>query len=392
MDTQRINLPPSSGARITTALGGLFSATAGPLLPDNIAFKSLNKMWRSQSSEDLRRTAMVAAQRESHHSPQYDVPMVPPPRGSSPFKVFNRATAYSGYSTLPSQPVTNGNGYHNAEQKNKLIPDILKVGKKFMKKLPSFDTDEMVGSDGDQGRRSSNDSMQQGVNVIDTNGLYHDEPDDTPNYEDSQDLESTISKLRSLLSERESVENDDSGTRDSDDDQDAPGDEDDDDKVTALKASDLPTDGRLILDVRIAETEMVQIAGNSNKDNQSIEGPPSLLDANLSNVHPAVVPLEEGYALFCIRYNGIYLEQLPASNRFRYVLQPRLVKRRFKEFINLQLALEANQRLRNVVRTIKGPSKWTGIALTKQGVADNETKRYLIKTVNHNVGQQVRVI
>ena len=31
--------------------GGLFSATAGPLLPDNIAFKSFNKMWRSSSQE-----------------------------------------------------------------------------------------------------------------------------------------------------------------------------------------------------------------------------------------------------------------------------------------------------------------------------------------------------
>ena len=33
--------------------GGLFSATAGPLLPDNLAFKSFNKMWRSTSREDL---------------------------------------------------------------------------------------------------------------------------------------------------------------------------------------------------------------------------------------------------------------------------------------------------------------------------------------------------
>ena len=32
--------------------GGLFSATAGPLLPDNIAFKSFNKMWRSTDIGD----------------------------------------------------------------------------------------------------------------------------------------------------------------------------------------------------------------------------------------------------------------------------------------------------------------------------------------------------
>ena len=39
--------------KISVALGGLFSATAGPLLPDNIAFKSFNKMWKTSSSEDL---------------------------------------------------------------------------------------------------------------------------------------------------------------------------------------------------------------------------------------------------------------------------------------------------------------------------------------------------
>ena len=32
--------------------GGLFSATAGPLLPDNLAFKPFNKMWRSQSQDN----------------------------------------------------------------------------------------------------------------------------------------------------------------------------------------------------------------------------------------------------------------------------------------------------------------------------------------------------
>jgi hypothetical protein len=32
--------------------GGLFSATAGPLLPSNIAFKPFNKMWRSPSQDN----------------------------------------------------------------------------------------------------------------------------------------------------------------------------------------------------------------------------------------------------------------------------------------------------------------------------------------------------
>ena len=32
--------------------GSLFSATAGPLLPDNIAFLPFNKMWKSPSKEN----------------------------------------------------------------------------------------------------------------------------------------------------------------------------------------------------------------------------------------------------------------------------------------------------------------------------------------------------
>ena len=39
------------GGKISQALGGLFSATAGPLLPHNIAFKPLNKMWKSPSHD-----------------------------------------------------------------------------------------------------------------------------------------------------------------------------------------------------------------------------------------------------------------------------------------------------------------------------------------------------
>ena len=33
--------------------GGLFSSTAGPLLPDNMAFKPLNKIWKSSSTESF---------------------------------------------------------------------------------------------------------------------------------------------------------------------------------------------------------------------------------------------------------------------------------------------------------------------------------------------------
>ncbi len=40
------------------------------------------------------------------------------------------------------------------------------------------------------------------------------------------------------------------------------------------------------------------------------------------------------------------------------MIHSRLVKRRFKEFLNLQRSLEANSKLRMALKGIKGPNKW----------------------------------
>lgn len=47
------------------SLGSLFSGTAGPLLPENIAFQSFNKMWRSPSSENMDVTTDLIGRKNS---------------------------------------------------------------------------------------------------------------------------------------------------------------------------------------------------------------------------------------------------------------------------------------------------------------------------------------
>ena len=80
--------------------------------------------------------------------------------------------------------------------------------------------------------------------------------------------------------------------------------------------------------------------------------------------------------IYCVHYDGIYLQPVtppggaPSSNgsssasngwkSFRYIVQPRVVKRRFKEFINLESRLEANSKLGPLVRDqqLERPTTW----------------------------------
>lgn len=83
--------------------------------------------------------------------------------------------------------------------------------------------------------------------------------------------------------------------------------------------------------------------------------------------------LEDTYPLYCIHYDGIYLEPTsseaiasiatnnnnprPISNSFKYIVQQRIVNRRFREFLNLQSRLEGNQKLKTLVKAIKGKGR-----------------------------------
>ncbi len=342
----------------------------------------------------------------SPRTPTFDTPSLPPPTRGSSFRVFNRSSIYTGYSTLPTQPpltsLSPGGGAKNGHdlpqqlqqqqqhnRRNK-INNILRAGKRLMRKLPSLDDDG--------GPEVAETLPPAYANSGDINGspsfLREEEEQDegiSPHYEDSEDLESAIFKLRALLSEKESSEDgeaekkeededektvkieDEKEEKDSEKEEEKEGEEEEPDGVgggggggvSALKASDMPMDGRLIINVRVPETEVVDYFG----DHQEIPSPSAESD--------------EGAVLYCIRYEGIYLEQLPSSSsssgggtRFRYVLQPRLVRRTFREFLNLQASLEGSPRLRGAVRGVKGPGKWINMSYSKQTGPGLESKRY----------------
>ena len=90
-------------------LGGLFSATAGPLLPDNIAFQPFNKMWKSNSTDSL--SKMASVNQETAFAPEYSgfTPSGSVSYNPSPVKevtrpsVLRRNSAKAFYSNLLSR-------------------------------------------------------------------------------------------------------------------------------------------------------------------------------------------------------------------------------------------------------------------------------------------------
>ncbi len=402
--------PPTAAAspgpgRISSALSGLFSSTAGPLLPENIAFKSFNKMWRSQSSEDIRREA--AGQVPLQGSPPAETP--PPVRGST-FRMFGRSSGHnhnhSGYSSIPTHPVDSpgqispsrrGQRSSNSSNNNtKILPDFLRMGKKIMRKLPSFEDSNDPSVDNGSYHSTAEVSMSSGE-VAPTSvpgGTLLAEEELSPRYEDSSDLETTISKLRALLSEKETTEE----KQEEEGDEDSGGNRKESSsssssnsssRVMALRASDMPSDGRLILNVRVPGVEVIRFSSSSSSfrtSHQASGGSDVPGNGGNGGTSAPVGPFQDGYPVYRIRYEGIYLEQMPSSNpgagsRFRYVLQPRLVCRRFKEFLNLQVSLESNPKLRGVARGIKGPNKLLSMPFAKQSGTGMEARRYMYCTL-----------
>ena len=139
--------------------GTLFSGTAGPLLPGNTAFQSFNNLWQSPSTESL----------------------------SLPYETSS-ATQDSGKSCLQSTL------RRLSIQHEPLIYNPFWVKKPQRKKSNSLDLGKAV--------------PQMGFTLkTQTFDFIHDseEEEDSLNYEDNEDLESTISKLRQLLADKDST-------------------------------------------------------------------------------------------------------------------------------------------------------------------------------------------
>jgi hypothetical protein len=169
-------------------------------------------------------------------------------------------------------------------------------------------------------------------------------------YEDNSDLAATISKLRTLLAEREVS---DCSSNESDKDHSAVV-----RRPTNLECSlDHPREGRVVRNVSIPKIE-------------------SLLPAEDKDSHTSAGRFDEAGHHYCINYDGIYLEPTsPTSSDYQYVVKRREVKRKFKEFLNLQLRLEDHPNLRGVIKGIKGPNKWLNLPFAKHSEQNLEIRR-----------------
>jgi hypothetical protein len=117
------------------------------------------------------------------------------------------------------------------------------------------------------------------------------------------------------------------------------------------------------------------------------------------------LPLEGQHSIYCITYDGIYTaissrttataaisDGATQQKDSRLVLKSRLVRRRFREFMQLHGQLETNENtaIAQAMRSIRGPSKWLNLPfsrLDQNTVAHRQIflERYLQQLCRSNV-------
>lgn len=347
-----------NSGNISTVLGGLISSTAGPLLPDNMSlcYHPLNKMWQSPVVEvkkdfpdSLFRKTIVEGVKIQHKN--------------KPLSRSKSTDAMSPVDPLKLRDVSIGEElYENALlTEGELVPKRKSSGNvKKLVKTRSFDTgsiaiesitDDIFGGNFD--KRSSTSSLTlEGSQTEEKSG--ENQGDVSPVYEEPEDFATTIAKLRSLLQQRESSSTLSDKSVRSIDSQSAVPSMDRSDSSNKSKdldngsfdsqvACDVPSDGRLFMNVCIPKTEL----------------------STDSNGCP--------YVLYSIQYDGIYMikDQNNQEDEPELILQTTITKRRFQEFLNLHSRLEENNNLKAALRGIKGPSKWLNLPFS--GKTDEST-------------------
>ena len=349
---------PMPSGKISTALGGLFSATAGPLLPSNIAFKSFNKMWRSQSSDECSacRPDSPSSGPQSlilpQQSPTKEAATATPPKAKAKRKkkLLQRFPSFDLDDVIDGRLPSLGDIYSYSQQRRRRHS--LTSGEVTPPRKSLFKPASEEASDGkSKSLRLTNGGLDHSFpqplvfrrSFDANNGIDDDNDDVSPNYEDADDLESSITKLRALLSDRHDKSDDDEGEEVV---------EEEEENVKVLET--LPSDGRLVLNVSIPEAEL----GRSED-----EQPCSLGGGGADD--------RSNPPLYRVRYEGIYLDGDDGNG---YFVQPRSVRRRFKEFLNLQMRLEEQPKLRPLVRAIKGqPNKWLSLPFIVSGRQDEQS-------------------
>ncbi|KAG1701295.1 Sorting nexin-19 [Nymphon striatum] len=100
--------------------------------------------------------------------------------------------------------------------------------------------------------------------------------------------------------------------------------------------------------------------------------------------------LNQSYTIYCIQYLGWYM--VPCSSEttdadggyfvvdgMRYVQKQAVVRRRFREFVNLQTRLEANPHLKWYLKGIKGPNKYLNSPFSNMAKHTVEQRRVFLQ-------------
>ncbi|CAG0918917.1 unnamed protein product [Notodromas monacha] len=185
---------------------------------------------------------------------------------------------------------------------------------------------------------SSPTSAKESLADISTKDMSPD-----PEYEDFPDMETAITKLRAMLAQKTS--GDQSSSIDSQDSA----------KPFPDKQQSLLVEPVLLDNISIIDTETKKDFSNNS------------------------------YTLYCIRYDVYHwpIKVLESGEKIGdpegMELRRAVVKRRFREFLNFQLRLESNPRLKHALRGLKGPSKWVNSPFGKNEESTVTARRQLLE-------------
>ncbi|KAK7086619.1 hypothetical protein SK128_026148 [Halocaridina rubra] len=243
-------------------------------------------------------------------------------------------------------------------------------------------------------------------------GFGWENPDLSPIYEESEDLASSIAKLRSLLTERESQHSLGSLSSHGSSESEPKSAQSDPGRYSLEKSRFTFThkDSSSSL-ASVKSVSSLESCGNGIGDEELLEAAEIPLDGRVFlsvSVPSTEVHTEPGgaqYTLYTIQYDAIYLcESLPpppsegdeerASNEPppvpepRMVLQTNCVKRRFREFLTLHAALEEDSRLRTAMKGVKGPNKWLNLPFSKLDSTTIATRKQFLEKYLQSVIQR----
>lgn len=246
-------------------------------------------------------------------------------------------------------------------------------------------------------------------------GFGWDNPDLSPIYEESEDLASSIAKLRSLLTERESQHSLGSLSSHGSSESEPKSAQSDPGRYNLEKSrftfTHKDSSGSL---ASVKSVSSLESCGNGVADEELLEAAEIPLDGRvfLSVCVPATeVHTEPGgaqYTLYTIQYDAIYLCESTISappteggeesvsepvvvSEPRMVLQTNCVKRRFREFLTLHAALEEDSRLRTAMKGVKGPNKWLNLPFSKLDSTTIATRKQFLEKYLQSVIQRPEV-